>query len=160
MAKDQFIINSRQTLLNFKAELDQTYGDGAYLLITVKKGKEATMPQKALVHIWFKQYAAYLYKKREKDVTKLDIDSMKRACKVRFYNETQELFMFEIIADPFHPDHKRKEMTSIATWSQGQCYQFMTWMQDLAMHGGLILESIGEHQRLTHESNTGVVDAE
>lgn len=152
MPINQTIVNSRQTLVNFKNEIDLLYGDGAYLIFTWKKGKEASMPQKALVHIWFRTFAAHMLRKREQDVTKYDLLAMKISAKKRFYNKTHESFMIEEITDPFSPDQKRLEMTSIADWSQGDCYNFMTWLQLEALEHGLVLESKGEHQRLTQDS--------
>jgi len=152
MAKKQFIANSLQTLENAIRDIRAQYGDGAYLIIDCKEGKQATMPQKALLHIWLRTYAAHLLRKPERDVSKIDMLAMKRSAKTKFYNQTHETFMVEEITDPFHPDKQRKELTSIADWSQADCYMFMTWLQTLAMDDGLILESTGEHQRLAQES--------
>lgn len=152
MAKNQFTVNSMQTMLDFCRTVKEMYGDGAYIIFNWRIGKQASMPQKALVHIWFRKYASHLLKKPERDLSNTDLYAMKRSAKVHFYNETHESFMVEEIVDPFHPDKKRDEMTSIAAWAQSECYLFMMWLQEKAMHDDLILESIGEHQKLTQES--------
>jgi len=151
MSDKKFIVNSSRSLEDFVSKVYEMYGSGTYLVFTWSTGRKSTMPQKALVHIWIRKYAAHLLRKKEKDVTKTEMATMKRAAKTHFYNETHESWAVEEISDPFHPDSKRMEVTSIADWAPDQCYHFMTWLQDRAlMQNDLILESIGEHKNMTN----------
>lgn len=148
---NKFVVNSVDSMNAFMSKVPDLYGGKNYLVFSWTTGKKSSMPQKALLNIWIRTYAAHLIRKPEKDVTKTEINTMKRSAKRLFYTETHEEWMVEEITDPFHPDKKRMEVTSAADWDPQQTYHFMMWLQERAMHQHLILESQGDHQNMTKE---------
>ncbi len=147
MKDNQAVVNSDASLERFLAQARSAYEQGRYIIFTWKQGKDASMPQKALLHIWLDDYACHLLRKRRRELSKADRAAMKRSAKVRYYNDCHQDWIIEEIADPFSPDKKRWEPTSIADWSQAQCTEFMSWLQALAANDGLILESKGKYQQ-------------
>lgn len=153
MAKKEFVVNSVSTLNQFIETVHELYGSGTYLIFSWRSAKKASMPQKALVHIWFKTFAAAVIKKPESDVTENEIKIIKEKLKANYYLQTHEDWMVEIITDPFHPDKKRREYTSIADWEPWQCSAFMSWFQMIAADKfNVVLESIGEYKTMQQES--------
>lgn len=148
MAENKFTVYSTKTLSQFIGLLPALFDREKYIVFSWKIGPKSSMPQKALIHIWFKIWVAFIYKKPVDLVTANEIDAMKRSVKVRYYNETAASFMVEELRDPLAPDKRRLEFTSIATWGQGECFAVMEWMQDKAAEQGLILEADGEYKTL------------
>lgn len=157
MAKNEYVVNSARSLEGLVEKIHELYGGGNYLVFSWRSGKKSSMSQKALVHIWFRQYVAHLYRKSIKSVTDTDMESIKRSAKIQFYQETNEPWMVERITDPFHPDKSRLEVTSIADWEPWQCHAFMNWLQTRAAQDGLILESMGEYENFKDDGEYGDV---
>jgi hypothetical protein len=152
MADNKFTVNSIGSMTKFISMVPEIFEKGLYVTFSWSAGKPSSMPQKALIHIWIRKYAAHLLHKPEADLTKAELAGMKRAIKTNYYNETHESFMVEEIHDPWHPDKKRMELTSIADYQVGECFKIMEWIQQTASGDGLILESIGEHKKLKRET--------
>lgn len=156
MAKDpnRFVIYSTASATVFaRMVLDHARAHpGERIEYKWKIGDLASMEQKALIHIWFRTWVAHVHHKREEDVTKEEVEGMKRWVKAAFYHETAAEFMVERVPHPFKPDKTAIEYTSVADWSPSECHQVMTWMQARAADGGLILESIGEYQTMKQSS--------
>ncbi len=147
MKDNQYIVNSAASLDRFIDRAREVYGDGGYIVFEWKKGSDASMPQKALLHIWLDNYACHLLNKTRRQLTHWDRVAMKRSAKIKYYNETHQGWIIETISDPFCPDRKRKEPVSISEWTQQQCTEFMSWLQATAAGDGLMLESKGKYQQ-------------
>lgn len=148
--ENTFIVNSIGTAVAMQRKVEELFDKEKYVQFSWKAGAKTSMPQKALIHIWFRTWMAAICKKKEEDVTKVEIESMKRSVKARYYNATGAAFLVETLSDPFSPSKKRVEYTSISDWTAGECHAVMEWMQDRAAEQGIILESMGEYQRLKH----------
>jgi len=148
MADNKFTVCSIGTAARMQDIVAEVFEKDKYAIFSWKIGATSTMPQKALIHIWFRKWAAYALRKPERDVTEREIAGMKRSVKARYYHATGEAFMVEEIADPLAPDRKRMEYTSIADWTPGECFSVMEWMQLTAAEHDLVLESIGEHKQM------------
>lgn len=148
MAENKYTVYSVRTCAEFLKIAEALFEKDGYVAFSWKCGPTSSMPQKALIHIWFKKWVAFMFKKPEDMVTENEINAMKRSVKARYYHATGAAFMVEELVDPLAPSKKRTEYTSIADWSPGECYAVMEWMQIEAAERGLILESIGEHKKL------------
>jgi hypothetical protein len=147
MAKESRIIDCERAMFNFFGEFQAVWQENKWLKVEWSDGSDrrTSMPQKALVHIWLRTYAAFLLKKPTKEVIEEEVELMKKHAKHEFYEETGESFAVARIIDPWHPDKERMVLTSIAKWDPGQCYMFMNWLQNKAGQQGLLLESKGEY---------------
>lgn len=143
----QFIVCSARTAEEMKRKVDQLFSEMKYVVFSWKSGDTSTTLQKALIHIWLLKWAAFALSKVEDDVTKAEVEGMKRSVKSRYYHETGAAWMVEEIFDPLAPKKRRTEYTSIADWSPGECFMVMEWMQLKAAEQGLILEAEGEFER-------------
>jgi hypothetical protein len=149
----QFVVCSDRTVEQMQAMVPSLFKANKYVIFSWTYGDTATLPQKALIHIWLKTWAAFALHKREEDVTKQEMEGMKRSVKARYYHETGAAFMVEEIFDPLAPTKRRLEYTSIADWSPADCYHVMTWMQGQAAQNGLVLEAVGEYQSNCRQAN-------
>lgn len=157
MARNEFTVNSQATLDAFIEKVRGLYGSGTYLVFTWRGARRAKMSQKALFHIWLRTYAGHLGRKPIADVTASNIEALKRAVKVNFYNETHYPWMIETVADPFHPDKEKKDVVSFADLDPWQAYELMTWMQSRAAETGCILEVEGEFSEFKDSGEYGTV---
>jgi len=64
MPKKKLIINSQQSFDRAVGDLYAMYDEHKFLSVEITPGSERTskQSQKALAHIWFREYAAYLLK--------------------------------------------------------------------------------------------------
>jgi hypothetical protein len=72
---------------------------------------------------------------------------MKRIIKQRFNASTPNNFMVHDVTDPFTGNTKR-DYTSSADWKVGEAFMVMEWLQLYAANDGLILEAIGQFDKL------------
>jgi hypothetical protein len=119
-----------------------------------KVGELVDRDHKAVIHIWLRQWAAFVHKKAPDDVTKDEVEGMKRWVKASFYHETAAAFMVEKFRHPLKPGKTAIEYTSIAEWYPHEFHQVMTWMHAKALNMGLILEAIGDYQDMQQQSTS------
>lgn len=153
MSENAFVVCSDRSLNEFLRRVVELQDEHKHVTWTYKTGKDRSLPQLALAHIWLRKYAAFLLRKPEDALTDGELNGMKRSAKKQYYREYGHDFMVETIRDPFHPDTARPELTSMGKWKAGELYQFMEWLQGKAAGDGLILESTGEHQKLKQRQN-------
>jgi hypothetical protein len=152
---NRLVVNSPQALKRIcEQTLPELFARGKYVVITWEFGAPATRGQKALFKIWVRRIAAHFLRKREKDVTKDEMEEFTRRIKLKYYTQTHEPFVIKQEGQPLHPDKKDLEVTSSKDWLQMEMFRVMeflqTWMAD---EFGLILESTGEHRDLKHTHN-------
>ncbi|HEX7762567.1 MAG TPA: hypothetical protein VF433_03015 [Cellvibrio sp.] len=151
--ENSFIVCSVGSLMAFLKLAEELWDKEKYVEFGWKIGPRSSMPQKALIHIWFRTWVAHLTRQRERDVTQKQINGMKHWVKKHYYLQTGADFMIDHEPDPYDPRQLRKTFSSIADWSPAECADVMTWMQATAANNGLILESMGEFQRLKQQQN-------
>ena len=140
------------TVERFKKTLADCMAKKEPLQITIKGLSERSLSQNALLHAWFREYAGYLLSKEVKFVEAKEINYMKITAKRTCYAETHWDWLIEERRDLFTKE-RSSGLTSTKSWSKGQMYRFMEWLQAFAsVRDGLILEAKGEFEKLKQES--------
>ena len=141
-------INSDHSETAFFAHVRALRAEHGYITFSAARiGKDRSLDQNALFHVWCTDYAAHLLNKTKKDVTKGELNGMKRIVKKKFNAAVSNNFMVGIITDPFTGDTK-KDYTSSSDWKSGEAFIVMEWLQLHAANDGLILESLGQYDKL------------
>ena len=150
---NEFIINphSDATVQEFLYRFEEILKDKKPVKITMKKYTQSSLPQKALLHIWVREYAAHYYKKPIKELSDSEQTNMKVTLKQRAYKEYGWDFLTKKVTN-VETGISAYVLESISEYDKGECYMFMEFMQDYCAAQGLILESSGEFKRLKYES--------
>jgi len=147
------LVNSDISKKEFFAHVDKLYNEHKYLTFAAPRiGPDRSLDQNALAHVWLTEYAAHLLNKGKKQVTAGELEGMKRTAKKEFYRETRHPWMVYDVVSPKTAECK-KDFTSSAGWKRGEMYEFLCWLQAMAAHDGLVLESKGEFAKLQREKN-------
>lgn len=149
-SSNKFIACSVGSLMAFLKLAEDLWNKEHYIEFSWKIGPRSSMPQKALMHIWLRQWVAHLTKQKERDVTQKQVDGMKHWVKKNFYLQTGADFMIDMEPNPYDLRESRRTFSSIADWTPAQCNEVMTWMQATAANNGCILESMGEFQEMNN----------
>jgi hypothetical protein len=149
----EFIVNpiNEGTVQDFLHQLEEILKLKEPVKITMKKYTQSSLPQKALLHIWVREYAAYHYKKSIKELSDSEQTNMKVTLKQRAYKEYGWDFLTKKVTN-VETGISAHILESISEYDKGECYMFMEFMQDYCAAKGLILESSGEFKRLKDES--------
>ena len=148
---EHWIVNSDHTEAAFIANLRKLRAEHGYITFSAPRiGKDRSISQNGLFHLWATEYAAHLLNKDKKSVTKGELAGMKRIIKQRFNASTPNNFMVHDVTDPFTGNTKR-DYTSSADWKVGEAFMVMEWLQLYAANDGLILEAIGQFEKLTRK---------
>ena len=151
---EYWIINSDHTEAAFIASVKAARELHGYITYSAPRvGKDRTMDQNALFHVWATEYAAHLLNKTKKDVTNGELAGMKRKIKQRFNAANSNNFMVHEITDPFTGD-TRRDYTSSADWKRGEAFMVLEWLQLHAANDGLILESLGQFDKLKRKQTS------
>lgn len=145
---EHWIVNSDHTEAAFIANLRKLRAEHGYITFGAPRiGKDRSLSANALFHVWVTEYVAHLLKKDKKSVNKGEMAGMKRIIKQRFNATHPNNFMVHDVVDPFSGNTKR-DYTSSADWKTGEMFMVMEWLQLHAADDGLILESIGQYEKL------------
>ncbi len=145
---EHWIVNSDHTEAAFIANLRKLRTEHGYITFGAPRiGKDRSLDQNALFHLWATEYAAHLLNKDKKSVTKGELAGMKRIIKQRFNASNPNNFMVHDVIDPF-TDNTKRDYTSSADWKVGEAFMVMEWLQLYAANDGLILEAIGQFDKL------------
>lgn len=147
MPRPHKIVNSERSRDEFIDKVYRDFEEHKHTIYEWRIGAEDTTTQKALFHIWLKEYAAFILKIPKTDVTKEIIEGTKKKAKGMFYQETANSFMVYEPIDPWHPDKRKKSYTSCNDWSPGEFYLVLNWLQIKAGQDGLVLESKGQYAK-------------
>lgn len=150
---EHWIVNSDHSEAAFIANLRKLRAEHGYITFDAPRiGKDRSLSANSLFHVWATEYAAHLLKKDKKSVSKGELAGMKRIIKKRFNADHPNVFMVHEVVDPFTGNSK-KDYTSSADWKVGGLFMVMEWLQLHAANDGLILESIGQYEKLKRKSN-------
>lgn len=145
---EHWIVNSEHSEIAFIAKLRELRAEHGYITFGAPRiGKDRSLSANSLFHVWATEYAAHLLKKDKKSVTKGELAGMKRIIKQRFNAANPNNFMVHEVVDPFTGNSKR-DYTSSADYKVGELFMVMEWLQLHAANDGLILESIGQYEKL------------
>jgi hypothetical protein len=152
MSGEAWTVNSDYKLTAYIEHVKKLYAEHKYLTFPAPRiGADRSLDQNALLHVWITEYVAEKLSINKREITPAHIESMKRAIKGKFYNETGEPWMIHELTNPFTGE-KKKDFTSSRRWKRGEMFMFLTWMQAAAANDGVILESKGEFNKLQREA--------
>tara|TARA_R110000851_G_scaffold302789_1_gene460205 strand:- start:421 stop:900 length:480 start_codon:yes stop_codon:yes gene_type:complete len=154
--KESWTINSPTSLVAFTKAVEDSYKEKKYITFSAPRiGRDRSLDQNALFHVWITEYAAYRLKIHKKAVYKGLIEGMKQIIKKRFtatHPESYSWMVFEVV-NPFNLEATSKEYTSSSSWKKGEMFLVLTWFQMVAAEDGLILESKGQFEKLQRTHN-------
>lgn len=139
------IVNSDRSLADFMSFVESLYQEKRFIKFTWDTAR-SSLSQKALFHIWCRQFAAKTLRISEKLVDENMERSTKQAIKRMCYNDTAYDFLIYESIDIFSPDKATIEYTSTSDWTPGEMFIVMEWFQSMAASRGIILQSKGEHR--------------
>ena len=150
---EQWTIDSDHTEAAFIAGLKALRAEHGCITYSAPRiGKEVSLDQKALLNIWIRAYAAHILEKTPKQVTLGEHEGMKRHIKKGFNSRHPNNFMVHDVINPITKESK-KDYTSTKAWKVGEAFMVMEWLQMFAANDGLILESLGQYEKLKRKSN-------
>lgn len=148
---ESWTINSPSTLRAFHDHVDRLYGQHKYITFpTPRIGADRSITQNALFHVWLTEFAAHLANCNKKEVSDGMIEGIKKSVKGMFYRETGYEWMIHKVICPL-TKREKTDYTSSKSWKHGEMFMVLNWLQFFASKHGCILESKGEHAKLTRE---------
>ncbi len=107
------------------------------------------LSQNALFHIWLREAAKFTFKSKVSDI---ELESMKRYCKMRCYSDTKQSFLVQTLINPKTKERKT-DLTSSGNWTKGEMTFFLDWMQSFFAEEGLLLEAQGDYLEYSGSQN-------
>ncbi len=151
---ESWTVNSDPTLEGYIGQVRRWYNEHKYLTFPGPRfGVDRSINQNSLFHVWLTEYAAHLTPCHSREVTEGMLDGIKRTMKGLFYRETQYEWMVHKVICPLSKREKI-DYTSSASWLQGEMFLVLNFIQLHAAQNGCILESKGEHAKLTREAQS------
>lgn len=148
---DAFTINSKHSLTAFYKYAGDLFHEHKFITFDKPRiGKDRSLSQNALLHVFLATYCAHLLKKDRRTLSEAELEGMKLSAKARFYGATGHSWMVVQAKSPRNGKEKQVYRSS-AKYLKGEMFEFLTWLQAEAANDGLILEAIGEFQRLLKE---------
>tara|TARA_Y100000361_G_C11129268_1_gene327876 strand:+ start:319 stop:780 length:462 start_codon:yes stop_codon:yes gene_type:complete len=149
----EYIISeyNQESVETFLTEFRSKLKEGSPLKVTLKSFTEGSLPQKALIHIWIREYASAYFKKPIKALTPDDEEDIKVMLKQKAYKEFGWDFLTKKVTN-HDLGISAHVLKSIGDYSKGELYMFMEFVQDYCAAQGVICESVGEYKKLKNES--------
>ena len=107
------------------------------------------LSQNALFHIWLREAAKFTFKTK---VSEIELESMKRYCKMRCYSDTKHNFLVQTLINP-ETKERKTDLTSSSGWTKGEMTFFLDWMQSFFAEEGLLLEAQGDYLEYSGSQN-------
>jgi len=107
------------------------------------------LSQNALFHIWLREAAKFTFKSKVSDI---ELESMKRYCKMRCYSDTKQSFLVQSLINP-ETKQRKTDLTSSGNWTKGDMTFFLDWMQSFFAEEGLLLEAQGDYLEYSGSQN-------
>lgn len=146
-------VNSEHTKESYKQHVDTLFAEHKYLTFPKPRiGPDRSLDQNALLHVWLTEFAAHLTKCHKSEITPGMLEGIKRSMKGMYHQETQLGHMTHKVVCPL-TGREKTDFTSSRSWKRGEMFDFLNWLQAFAAQQGCILESKGEHAKLTREQN-------
>lgn len=153
MSGESWTVNSEPTVRAFCEHVNKLFAEHKYLTFPKPRiGPDRSIDQNSLAHLWLTELASHLAKCHRSEVTPGMLEGMKRTAKGLYYRETQAGHMIHVVRCPL-TGREKTDYTTSAGWKRGEMFDFLNWLQSFAAQQGCILESRGEHAKLTREQN-------
>lgn len=154
MCGESWRVDSKVTKEAYKAHVDKLFDEHKYLTFPKPRiGQDRSIDQNSLLHVWLTEFAAHLAKCHKSEVTAGILEGIKRSMKGLYTQETQLGHMTHQVVCPL-TKREKTDFTSSKSWKRGEMFDFLNWLQAFAATKNCILESKGEHAKLTREQNT------
>jgi len=152
--KKEFFVNKdrQESIDSFLLYITQRIDSGEPFKAVIGDSAKISMPQRSLLHIWVKYYAAMRYGENYKSIKDADVKKIKLILKQACYNEHGWSFLTERLIND-DTGHSASVLRSIEDYDKGEMFMFMEFVQSYAGNKGLILESIGEYKKLKESTN-------
>ena len=153
---ESWTVNSKPTLEGYIVQVRNWFDEHKYLTFPKPRiGVDRSIDQNSLFHLWCSQWIGYKLGKDYRRVEKAELAGMKRTVKKLYliYNPDSAVWMIHEITD-YSTGKKKKDYTSSSDWKTGEMFLVLNWIQLAAANDGLILESKGEHAKLTREAQS------
>jgi hypothetical protein len=151
---ESWTINSETTLKAFFSDVEKKFREHKYLTYLAPRiGPDRSIDQNSLFHVWLTEFAAHLANCNKKDVTDGMVEGIKKTVKGLFYRDTGYEWMIHKVWCPLSKREKI-DYTSSKKWKQGEMFLVLNWVQMFAAQKGLVLESKGEHAKLTRDQSS------
>jgi len=149
-------VNSAPSLVAYHKHVDRMYEEHKYVTFSPPRiGPDRSIDQNSLLHVWATEYVAYILKKDKRQVTKGELNGMKRIIKKKYtaaHPDSYKWMVYELV-NPFNTSETKKDYTSSKSWKRGEMFLVLTWLQMTAAEDGLILEAKGAFKKNQRESN-------
>ncbi len=146
-----YVTNSKTTLEFFLKFAREQFDEHKFLTWQWRIGKDRSIDQNSLFHLWATEYAAHLLNKAVKSITEGEKEGMKRHLKREFHKETKYPWMICDVINPATGESK-KDYRSSKKYRVTEMFEFMCWIQAMAANDGLVLESRGEFAKREQEN--------
>lgn len=143
----QHTVNSIITRDFFHKFVDEIYEKNKYVTFSWRIGADRSLSQNSLLHVWLTEYAAFILNVDKKSIEGAHLNGIKRRSKKQFYNETGHAWMLSEVYD-FSNGSMSKVFASSKDYKTPEMFEFLTWLQHVALHDGCVLESKGEFNKL------------
>lgn len=150
---ESWVVNGDISRAKFFADVIRLQTEHKYITFAKPRiGKDRSIDQNALFHVWASEYVAYRMSKDKRLVSKGELAGMKEIIKKRFVETHPDSYAWMVhdVVNPFNGSSK-KGYTSSSSWKTGEMFQVLTWFQMVAADDGLILESKGKFAKLKNE---------
>ena len=119
----QWIINSAHSLQAFNKVAEGLFREHKYITFSAPRiGKDRSLNQNALFHVWCSEYVAYRLDITRKNVTEGMLQGMKEIVKNRFTaTHPDAKFMAVEIVNPFN-GKKKMGYASSKSWKKGEMF--------------------------------------
>ena len=149
---ESFTVNSDNTEIAYNSYVHRVYKEHGYLTFSPPRiGKDRSIDQNNLFHMWLTELAAHLAKCHKSEVTKGMLAGMKFTAKELYYRHSGASWMIHTVSCPLTGRNKT-DYTSSKSWLKGEMFDVLNWLQMFAAEQGCVLESRGEHAKLKRES--------
>lgn len=153
MSGESWKVDSKLTRDAYKSQIDKWFDEYKYITFPAPRfGVDRSLDQSALFHVWLTEIAAFLTPCHKKEVTAGMLEGTKKTIKGMFYRQTQSPWMLHIVRCPI-TKREKSDYTSSKSWKRGEIFEVLNFMQIWAAGIGLVLESKGEHAKLTRDQN-------
>lgn len=154
MSGIQYIVNSEATKKHFLKTVDTLFEQHKYLTFAQPQlGKDRSLSQNALLHVWITEIAAFCTGQHSKCVHKDLIEGTKLLAKRQCYAETRQDWLLQHVINPETGETECRPRSS-ADYTSGEMFFMLEWLQNHRAEKGLILESKGEFAKKQREQNT------
>lgn len=140
-----WIVKCDHSYREFVEFISEQYKKDKYLVISYKTGRQRSLPQSNLFHMWVRKWAAHYHKCEPKQVTKKQFTDWKLTLKALYYVDSHDQEMIYVPTNMATGEEAKAQFQSTAELSTGSMFNFMEFVQNYAAEHGCLLDASGEY---------------